>query len=72
MKNSPLYRLKIRLLWILRSLLRKKPEPSPDGTTKEPPLKLLRKLLIRLAEILHLIRLLISLIRRNWGGSAKN
>ena len=72
MKNSPLYRLKIRLLWILRSLLRKKPEPSPDRTTKEPPLKLLRKLLIRLAEILHLIRLLISLIRRNWDGSAKN
>ncbi len=70
MKKNWLYQLRIRLLWFLRNRLRQKnAQPETERTT---PWKLLRSLLIRSAQILHLIRLLISLIKRNWGNSAKS
>ena len=55
-----------------------KPETKPEQATKRllrsgnALWKPLLKLAISLTELLRLIRLLISLIRKNWGGSAKS
>ena len=49
------------------------PEQSNQQQKKKAPLwKLLFKLTISLTELYRLIRLLISLIRKNWEGSGKN
>lgn len=71
MKRNWFCNLKIRLRWILRGLRRRNPTPTA-GTDPKSPWKLLRTLLIRAAELWHLIRLLISLIRRSGNGSAKS
>lgn len=57
------------------------PNETPEQTTeqstqlqrkKTPRWRLLFKLMISLTELYRLIRLLISLIRKNWEGSGKN
>lgn len=71
MKKNWFRRLLIRLRWTIRNLRRQ--ERNSEKTTRKNSLKIiLTKLLLRLAEIWHLIRLLISLIRRNPNDSGKS
>lgn len=71
MKKNWFRRLQIRLRWMIRKLRRQ--EKNSEKMTHKNSLKIiLTKLLLRLAEIWHLIRLLISLIHRNPNDSGKN
>ena len=71
MKKNWFRRLQIRLRWMIRKLRRQ--EKNSEKMTHKNSLKIiLTKLLLRLAEIWHLIRLLISLIHRNPNDSGKS
>ena len=71
MKKNWFRRLLIRLRWMIRSLKRQAKNPEKTQIKKSTKI-ILTKLLLRLAEIWHLIRLLISLIHRNPNDSGKN
>ena len=69
MKKRMFYDLLTRLRWILRRRTRRQTPTDPENAKDPIPLARILLLAIRLW---NLLRLLISLIRRNWGGSAKN
>lgn len=69
MKKRMFYDLLTRLRWILRRRTRRQTPTDPENT--KDPIPLARILLLAF-RLWNLLRLLISLIRRNWGGSAKN
>lgn len=66
MKTNWFRYLWIRLRWTLRSLRKR------ETTDRTAPKERFPKLLLRLAELWHLIRLLISLIHGSRNGSGKN
>ena len=71
MKKNWFRRLLIRLRWMIRNL--KRQAKNPEKTQIKNSTKIiLTKLLLRLAEIWNLIRLLVSLIRRNPNDSSKS
>lgn len=69
MKKRMFYDLLTRLRWILRRRTRRQTPTDPENV--KDPIPLARILLLAF-RLWNLLRLLISLIRRNWGGSAKN
>lgn len=69
MKKRMFYDLLTRLRWILRRRTRRQTPTDPENA--KDPIPLARILLLAF-RLWNLLRLLISLIRRNWGGSAKN